>query len=119
MLSASTTDFPATSAPAARKGSRSDQATRWQLPAGRFYLTLIGVALVVGAVSLLIPSTPSYDPWAWIVWGREIVHVNLQTTGGPSWKPLPVIFTTLFAPFGRPNPICGWSWPGRERSRRW
>jgi hypothetical protein len=104
MLSASTTDFPATSAPPARTPSRSEQGTGWQLPARRFYLTLIGVALIIGALSLLIPSTPSYDPWAWIVWGREIVHINLQTTGGPSWKPLPMIFTIPFALFGKAAP---------------
>jgi hypothetical protein len=62
------------------------------------------VALSIGACSLLIPSTPSYDPWAWLVWGREIVHLNLQTTGGPSWKPLPMIFTTVFALFGGAAP---------------
>jgi hypothetical protein len=71
---------------------------------GRFYLWLAGAALVIGAISLLIPSTPSYDPWAWLVWGREIIHVNLQTTGGPSWKPLPVLFTTVFAVFGKAQP---------------
>ena len=70
----------------------------------RIYLTLGGVALLIGALSLLIPSTPSYDPWAWLVWGREIVHLKLHTTGGPSWKPLPVIFTTLLAPFGKAAP---------------
>jgi glucose uptake protein GlcU len=74
------------------------------LSARNFYLGLIVVALAVGAFSLLIPSTPSYDPWSWIVWGREIVHVNLQTTGGPTWKPLPVIFTTVFALFGKAEP---------------
>jgi hypothetical protein len=62
------------------------------------------VAVVIAALSLLIPSTPSYDPWAWLVWGREIVHFKLHTTGGPTWKPLPVIFTTVFAPFGRAQP---------------
>ncbi len=71
---------------------------------GRVYLAMAAVALIIAALSLLIPSTPSYDPWAWLVWGREIVHLNLQTTGGPTWKPLPVIFTTLFAPFGRATP---------------
>jgi hypothetical protein len=74
------------------------------LTGGRFYATLAVVALVIAALSLLIPSTPSYDPWAWIVWGREIVHLDLHTTGGPTWKPLPVIFTTLFAPFGKAAP---------------
>ncbi len=64
----------------------------------------MAVAVSIGALSLLIPSTPSYDPWAWLVWGREIVHLNLQTTGGPSWKPLPVIFTTVFALFGKAAP---------------
>jgi hypothetical protein len=71
---------------------------------GRFYLWLAGAALLIGALSLLIPSTPSYDPWAWLVWGREIVHIDLQTTGGPSWKPLPVLFTTVFALFGKAQP---------------
>jgi hypothetical protein len=75
-----------------------------QLTGARLYLWLGGAALVIGALSLLIPSTPSYDPWAWLVWGREIVHLKLHTTGGPSWKPLPVIFTTLFAPFGKAAP---------------
>jgi hypothetical protein len=68
------------------------------------YVALVGLALLIGAVSLLLPSTPSYDPWAWLIWGREIVHLKLQTTGGPSWKPLPLIFTTLLAPFGKATP---------------
>ncbi|HEY6397189.1 MAG TPA: hypothetical protein VIX82_07020, partial [Solirubrobacteraceae bacterium] len=84
------------------------QRPRWA-PGGifgarRFYLALIAGALTIAALSLLIPSTPSYDPWAWLVWGREIIHLNLHTTGGPSWKPLPVIFTTVFALFGKAQP---------------
>jgi hypothetical protein len=67
----------------------------------RFYAVLAVVGLVIGGCSLLIPSTPSYDPWAWLVWGREIIHLNLHTTGGPTWKPLPMIFTTFFALFGK------------------
>jgi hypothetical protein len=53
--------------------------------------------LAVAAASLLLPSTPSYDPWAWILWGREIVGLDLSTTFGPSWKPFPVLFTTAYA----------------------
>jgi hypothetical protein len=104
MLSASTTDFPAASAPAAHGRVHGETTTRWHLPAKRFYLALVIVAVAVGALSLLIPSTPSYDPWAWIVWGREIVHIDLQTTGGPSWKPLPMLFTVPFALFGNAEP---------------
>jgi len=54
--------------------------------------------LALAALSVaLLPSTPSYDPWAWIVWGREVTQLDLNTTFGPSWKPLPVLFTTPFA----------------------
>jgi hypothetical protein len=78
---------------------------RWSWFAdGRFYFVVAGVALVIAALSLLIPSTPSYDPWAWLIWGREIVHFKLQTTGGPTWKPLPMLFTTVFALFGHAQP---------------
>jgi hypothetical protein len=74
------------------------------LAGGWLYVGLAVIALVIAALSLLIPSTPSYDPWSWLVWGREIVHLKLHTTGGPTWKPLPVVFTTLFAPFGKAAP---------------
>ena len=56
--------------------------------------------LAVAAVSLAWPSAPTYDSWAWLVWGREILHLDLVTLEGPSWKPLPVLFTTPFALFG-------------------
>ena len=55
--------------------------------------------VALAAISLLLPSAPSYDPWAWIVWGREVALLQLDTTGGPSWKPLPVAFTAVFARF--------------------
>jgi hypothetical protein len=75
-----------------------------RLSDARVYWLIAGVCLVGAALSLLYPSTPTYDPWSWIIWGREIVHLDLHTTGGPSWKPLPVVFTTLFAPFGHAAP---------------
>jgi hypothetical protein len=51
----------------------------------------VGAALLLAAVSLALPYLPVYDPWAWLVWGRELAHGSLETTGGPSWKPLPVL----------------------------
>jgi hypothetical protein len=56
--------------------------------------------LALTALTFLLPSAPTYDPWAWIVWGREILHLDLSTVDGPSWKPLPVLLTTPFALFG-------------------
>jgi hypothetical protein len=62
---------------------------------------LIAACLALGGVSLLLPSEPSYDPLAWLIWGRELAQFQLDTGGGPSWKPLPVVFTTITAPFGK------------------
>jgi hypothetical protein len=58
------------------------------------------VVLGLTALTFLAPSAPTYDPWAWIIWGREILHFDLSTIDGPSWKPLPVLLTTPFALFG-------------------
>ncbi len=80
----------------------NDLIERLSIP--HFYLWLTAAAVAISALSLLFPSTPSYDPWSWLVWGREIEHLSLHTPGGPTWKPLPVIFTTLFAPFGSAQP---------------
>jgi hypothetical protein len=67
-------------------------------------LLLVGGSLLLAALTLLLPSAPTYDPWSWIIWGREIAHLDLVTTDGPSWKPLPVIFTTVFSLFGSWSP---------------
>jgi hypothetical protein len=61
---------------------------------------VLAACLMLAVGSLLLSSTPTYDPWAWLIWGREIAGLELDTRGGPSWKPLPVVFTTLFAPAG-------------------
>src|ERR671914_2757091 len=53
--------------------------------------------LVLAALAQYLPAGPTYDPWAWLVWGREITEWELDTRTGPSWKPLPVLFTTPFA----------------------
>jgi hypothetical protein len=72
---------------------------------------LLAACVALAALSLLLPSEPSYDPFAWLVWGREIAHGGLDTTGGSSWKPLPVVFTTLFAPLSKVDdaiPVALW-----------
>src|SRR3954451_18354380 len=64
----------------------------------RYRLALVVLGLT--ALTFLAPAAPTYDPWAWIIWGREIVHLDLSTAEGPSWKPLPVLLTTPFSLFG-------------------
>jgi len=36
-------------------------------------LQLAAICLVLAAVTAVIPAAPSYDPWSWIVWGREVI----------------------------------------------
>jgi hypothetical protein len=63
-------------------------------------ILLVAACVAIAALTLLFPSAPTYDPWSWIIWGREIAHLDLVTSQGPSWKPLPVLFTTVFSLFG-------------------
>ncbi len=63
------------------------------------------VALAVISWATL-PTVPSYDPFSWLVWGREVVTPGLAffVGGGPSWKPLPFAFTVVDGLFGGAAP---------------
>ena len=61
------------------------------------FWAIVAACVAAALVSLLLPSSPAYDAWAWLVWGREIAELDLETQHGPSWKPLPIFFTTVFA----------------------
>ena len=65
---------------------------------------LVVAALALAALSLLRPWALAFDPWAWVVWGRETGRLALDTSSGPSWKPFPVLFTTPLALFGGAAP---------------
>jgi hypothetical protein len=77
---------------ARERGAAAGAVTPWR--------ALLASCVALAALSLLGPSVPTYDPTAWLIWGREIVHLDLATLNGPSWKPLPVLFTTPFALLG-------------------
>jgi hypothetical protein len=53
----------------------------------------LAACAAVAALSLLLAAQSTYDPTAWLIWGREIAHGTLNTVAGPSWKPLPVAVT--------------------------
>ncbi len=69
--------------------------------------TAFALSVALAALSVpLLGWVPSSDPYAWIDWGQEIASrltsrtVALGLAGGPSWKPFPALFTTLFGFFG-------------------
>jgi hypothetical protein len=67
-------------------------------------VALVLVCTALAAASLLLPSSPTYDPWAWLVWGRNVADLDLTVGTAPSWKPLPVLFTTVFSFAGDAGP---------------
>lgn len=59
----------------------------------------VAVALVA-ALSLPFGFALAFDASAWVVWGRELWSLDLDTGAGPSWKPLPLLVTAPFALLG-------------------
>lgn len=60
----------------------------------------LAVCSGLAVVSLLLPFAPAYDSWSWLVWGRELASLSLDTAAGPSWKPLPVLVAAPLSIFG-------------------
>jgi hypothetical protein len=84
---------------------------RWSLPL-RAVVVVAWLVGVVGISFLLVPPAPTYDPWAWLLWGREVAEGTLDTRQGPAFKPLPVAVTTMLAATGAAAP---WLWVGLVR----
>jgi len=83
--------------------ARSRRVPDWHgLLYGPFLWSVLGCLALAAISAAVLPTVPSYDPWAWISWGREVTdpHLSFAISGGPSWKPLPVVFTTIWALFG-------------------
>jgi hypothetical protein len=88
--------------PGRRKGSLSVSGRA--RPRGSL-LALSVVVVTAVALEFGLRMTPSYDPYGWLVWGRQTVHLALDPVGAPSWKPLPWLLTTPLALFGGAAPM--------------
>lgn len=73
---------------------------------------LVSLALA-GCSFLVVRPAPSYDPWMWLHWGRELVAGELSTVEGPAFKPLPVAVGAVLAPLGT---VAPWLWVLLARS---
>jgi hypothetical protein len=62
-----------------------------------WWTTAFGVLVVSVALVLWAGTRPGFDPYGWLTWGHQTVHGSLDTNAAPSWKPLPYLFTTVFA----------------------
>jgi hypothetical protein len=69
-------------------------------------LLAVAACLAVAALSFLLePFALLPDPWAWVVWGRELEGFDLNTVSGPSWKPLPPLVLAVLSPTGAAAPV--------------
>jgi hypothetical protein len=73
----------------------------------------LAVAALMGAATLILPATLGYDAWAWTVWGRQLAHLDVDTTAGPSFKPLPVLVLAPLSVLGGATPVV---WMGLMRA---
>jgi hypothetical protein len=62
---------------------------------------VLGVLALSTLFVFISDMRPSYDGFGFLVWGRQVLHWNLNTDGAPSWKPLPFLFTVPYAVAGR------------------
>jgi hypothetical protein len=68
-----------------------------------------GVLVAAGLVTIVTRAKPSYDSMGWMVWGRQVLHWNLNTDGAPSWKPLAFLFTLPYALTGHRLQLTLWT----------
>jgi hypothetical protein len=88
------------------------RTSSWRSSALRVAVPVTAAVVLVGLSMLLVAPAPSYDPWSWLLWGRELAGGGLDTREGPAFKPLPVGVGAVLAPAGQAAP---WLWVGVVR----
>lgn len=90
---------------ARRPGGLIEEGGRRRAPP---FVALVAASVLLALASLALPSAPGYDPWSWLVWGRELAGLDLSTSAGPAWKPLPELFTAPLAALSEELAPEGW-----------
>ena len=84
------------------------RAPTFRSPAGTIALT----SAIAGLASLLVLSEPWLpDPNSWLVWANQIAHGHgIDFSVGPSWKPLPVIWSIPGSWASSQAAALAWMW---------
>lgn len=95
-----------TARPASPRGASEERSSWFSRVLGAPLFRWWGISLLLALITLAWPTIPSYDPFSWVVWGREVSdpHISFFVGGGPSWKPLPFLFTSVYGLFGSAAP---------------
>lgn len=73
-----------------------------------WWIVAIAVALAGAALVTWARTRPGFDPYGWLVWGHQTLTGSLDTNAAPSWKPLPYVFTVVFALAGHSAELRLW-----------
>ena len=101
VVSQSTLEAAPAASPAPHSSSSAATSEPWTLRlfARRHPWWSTGIGIVVLSVIIVFwaNTRPGFDPYGWLVWGHQTLHLNLDTNAAPSWKPLPYLFTVPYA----------------------
>ncbi|MFZ0042804.1 MAG: hypothetical protein WAK93_15950, partial [Solirubrobacteraceae bacterium] len=109
-MSDTTLETPGVLRPEDRQPSGADGAGGAPQPWYRRHVWwLVGVAVIVVSAAIVryAHTRPGYDPYGWLIWGYQTLHLSLDLGGAPSWKPLPLLFTVPYSLFGH---YALWLW---------
>ena len=81
-------------------GSAASDSSLRRFGAGYLGWAVAAAVVVFSAVLVVWAKTrPGFDPYGWLTWGHMTFH-GLDTNAAPSWKPLPYVFTVVYALLG-------------------
>jgi hypothetical protein len=61
----------------------------------------VAACTTLALASLAMSSGPTYDSYAWLIWGRDLAHFDFAFSGtGTSWKPLTSLVAAVLSPLG-------------------
>jgi hypothetical protein len=106
-MSTTTSEIPQAPSPAAETRSASTGDEQGFLRRYAWWLVALGVLVLAAVIVRTIDTRPGYDPYGWLIWGRETLSGTLDLGGAPSWKPLPYLFTVPYSVFGH---FALWLW---------
>ncbi|MGZ4185887.1 MAG: hypothetical protein ACXVUE_06810 [Solirubrobacteraceae bacterium] len=106
-MSTTTSEITQAPSPAAETRNASTGDEQGFLRRYVWWFVALGVLVLSAVLVRTLGTRPGYDPYGWLIWGRETLSGTLDLGGAPSWKPLPYLFTVPYSVFGH---FALWLW---------